>query len=384
MAITYLDEVTREQIANQLANKSESAPTAAGASGAPPISSTKATISNTLFSAAESIVHEYLSVQQYAQFLKSRQFHEVEPEYIRAVVEKQQHAERAATLEAHNAALRERRASLDDVHDGSNASQGKKNKAGEGERKMTSAELKEKMVKMWEHVTLELILADPLAIARFKQFCLRTACAENLFFWLACEEYRYIPSQAYLRVIASKIYSTHIVKSSRMEVNLPGHINRAIESALAHPTKKLFHDAQEVIFRLMNTGPFTMFLGSPEYRAYFEDLEKSAETTSKWSLSKLFSSQPAPILPPVGTTIAAVPSRTSSRGMSLSYADGKGGQRTSLFVGSSASVTESKPRLGRPLSAPGYGQQRGPSSRSPSPSMNRVEERPPLPTIANS
>ena len=46
--------------------------------------------------------------------------------------------------------------------------------------------------------------------------------------------------------------------------------------------------------------------------------------------SKLFSFGPSAVLPPVGTEIAAVRT-TANRGMSLSYADGEGNRRTSLF-----------------------------------------------------
>jgi hypothetical protein len=168
-------------------------------------------------------------VQKYSEFLQSRQYAEVSTEYLHQVIERQQRSEREATLAQEHVDAEEMKRSEQEGFSSS------------GGEKLTPEELREKQQVMWESVTLELILADPLAIARFKQFTTRHACTENLFFWLACEEYRYIPSTSYLKVIASKIYATHIVKDARLEVNLPGHIYKEIEDGLANPTKKWVH-----------------------------------------------------------------------------------------------------------------------------------------------
>src|SRR5206468_3698129 len=114
----------------------------------------------------------------------------------------------------------------------------------------------------------DLILSDPLALHRFKQFTSRTACNENLLFWCAAEEYRYIPSSSYLKLIANKIVNTYI-RNAKLEVNLPGHVYKEIQDELSsgHVTKKLFLSAQKVIWRLMHADTFPRFLVSPEYRS---------------------------------------------------------------------------------------------------------------------
>ena len=182
---------------------------------------------NLLFGDAESVVFHYLSVQKYSEFLQSRQFAEVSHDYLRQLIERQQKSERDNVLQR-------AQAEADELARLENAT----GRTGNANEKLTHEQLREKQQLMWENVSLDLILTDPLAITRFKQFTTRHACSENLFFWLACEEYRYIPSTAYLKLIATKIYTTHIVKNARLEVNLPGHLYKEIEEGLANPTKK--------------------------------------------------------------------------------------------------------------------------------------------------
>jgi hypothetical protein len=95
----------------------------------------------------------------------------------------------------------------------------------------------------------------------------------------------------------------------------------------------------------------------------------SSSSYSSCSLSNLFSGPtPEAVLPPVGTAISAI--RTGHRGLSLSYADGQGNRRTSLFAGG---PTLTSTERGRQATLGGS------TSRAPSPSVSGLPIPPPPP-----
>ena len=164
-------------------------------------------------------------------------------------------------------------------------------------------------------------------------------------------------------MVANKIVQTYI-RQAKQQVNLPGHIYREIEENLAAcsntgagtgatgtagssssgvaPSKKLFLSASTAIFRLMAADTFPRFLSSPEYRAYFEvDLPSRLIQQSRWQKLKkgdLSGGGSLAVLPPRGTILAPIRSALSSKAMALSWIDGEGEARMSLFGRPSAAA----------------------------------------------
>lgn len=154
-------------------------------------------------------------MQQYSQFLRSRQFAELGTDLVEQVIRRNEVAER----EESNRRAREEAAARGDGAGGmdgvlgSSLSDGGMDGGGSGGGSvplLSASALREKQHQMWTSVSLDLVLHDPLALSRLKQFATRLRCAENIAFFFAAEEYRYIPSDSYLRVIANKIVQTYI------------------------------------------------------------------------------------------------------------------------------------------------------------------------------
>ncbi|RHY50168.1 hypothetical protein DYB30_002332 [Aphanomyces astaci] len=91
-----------------------------------------------------------------------------------------------------------------------------------------------------QEVTITAILANQDTRAMLLAFCEEIYCAESLYFWLECNEYKSIPHVDYLRVRAQKIYRKYITDSAKLQVNLVHAIVRDIEKSLAAPSRTLF------------------------------------------------------------------------------------------------------------------------------------------------
>jgi hypothetical protein len=228
MNITYLKNEVRENIKLQM----------------------DISITSNIFSDAEIVVHEYLSVQKYSEFVKSRQYTEIPVDWLTSSLSISPSPSTPSAI----------------IND-----------------KLTEGDIyRNKATKMVENVTLEDVLSDELCMKRYKEFCKKKLCQENLFFWLACEEYRYIPSNEYLRVIASKICNTYISDNAKQQVNLPASVRREIEAQLNNPTRKLFLTAQKAIYGLMECSLFINFLKAKEYQLYLLDLKNQSKDKNGW------------------------------------------------------------------------------------------------------
>ena len=98
----------------------------------------------------------------------------------------------------------------------------------------------------------------------FTSYCQETFCAENIYFWLDCEDFKHIPSDDLLKVVAQKIYRKYVGHASKNQVNLKANIVREIEKALPNPTRTLYDNAQAEICRLMESDTFAKFKKSQQ------------------------------------------------------------------------------------------------------------------------
>ncbi|CAK4609216.1 hypothetical protein LEN26_006775 [Aphanomyces euteiches] len=123
----------------------------------------------------------------------------------------------------------------------------------------------EKLVQHGE-ITISTILANQDTRAMLLAFCEEIYCAESLYFWLECNEYKSIPHVDYLRVRAQKIYRKYISESAKLQVNLMHSIVREIDRNLAAPSRALFVKAQDAIVSMMGKDTLPKFKASKYVR----------------------------------------------------------------------------------------------------------------------
>ncbi|KAM7379003.1 hypothetical protein PAMP_004583 [Pampus punctatissimus] len=99
----------------------------------------------------------------------------------------------------------------------------------------------------------------------FSQFLRTEFSEENIEFWLACEEYKTIDSEAKLLSKAKYIYTVFIASDAPKEVNIDYNTKMEIQKNIAQPTKSCFEAAQMKVYSLMKKDSYPRFLHSDIY-----------------------------------------------------------------------------------------------------------------------
>ncbi|RWS29813.1 regulator of G-protein signaling 12-like protein [Leptotrombidium deliense] len=99
----------------------------------------------------------------------------------------------------------------------------------------------------------------------FKAFLAREFSAENIEFWLACEDYK-MSRQSKLVSKSKKIFDNFIAVRSPKEVNLASKVRIDIEQSLMNPDKTIFDVAQRKIQSLLESDAYVRFLQSELYK----------------------------------------------------------------------------------------------------------------------
>ncbi|XP_023277805.1 regulator of G-protein signaling 5-like [Seriola lalandi dorsalis] len=108
---------------------------------------------------------------------------------------------------------------------------------------------------------LETLLNSKSGLEAFRGFLRSEFSEENLEFWLACEDYRFSPSNLQ-KIKASSMFSQFINADAQQEVNLDGETRDALLSAIDSPCADTFMKAQQRIYSLMAKDSFPRFLRS--------------------------------------------------------------------------------------------------------------------------
>ncbi|KAM7401059.1 hypothetical protein PAMA_005316 [Pampus argenteus] len=99
----------------------------------------------------------------------------------------------------------------------------------------------------------------------FSQFLRTEFSEENIEFWLACEEYKTIDSEAKLLSKAKYIHTVFIAADAPKEVNIDYNTKMDIQKNIAKPTKSCFEAAQMKVYSLMKKDSYPRFLHSDIY-----------------------------------------------------------------------------------------------------------------------
>ncbi|XP_039200816.1 regulator of G-protein signaling 3 isoform X4 [Crotalus tigris] len=113
--------------------------------------------------------------------------------------------------------------------------------------------------------SLEKLLQHKYGVAAFRSFLHTEFSEENLEFWLACEEYRNIKSQAKMIATARKIFTEYIAVQSCKEVNLDSYTREHTQESLQNISRGCFDLAQRRIYGLMEKDSYPRFLRSELY-----------------------------------------------------------------------------------------------------------------------
>lgn len=119
-------------------------------------------------------------------------------------------------------------------------------------------------VKQWGFSLTEL-LADPLGRRHFTRFLEKEISAENLGFWLACEQLKATP----IRNVPSKaqeIVNEYLSEGATSPINVDCKTREEVELNMKHPGRYMFDAAQDHIFQLMKSDSYRRFIRCDQYK----------------------------------------------------------------------------------------------------------------------
>mmetsp|Transcript_23536 Transcript_23536/g.39976 ORF Transcript_23536/g.39976 Transcript_23536/m.39976 type:complete len:965 (-) Transcript_23536:251-3145(-) len=137
----------------------------------------------------------------------------------------------------------------------------------------------------WEVKSLDdmmnfrVLLKYPTAVRFFKDYCVRTHCNENLFFWLDADNYTKLPGSDFRKRVAVKLSRKYIVDDAKLQVNISGKVRLRILSELPTAGRLVFQQAQEEVFMLMQAGTYPAFLKSTEFSQLKNYFQASASSS---------------------------------------------------------------------------------------------------------
>ncbi|XP_023859262.1 regulator of G-protein signaling 1-like isoform X2 [Salvelinus fontinalis] len=139
----------------------------------------------------------------------------------------------------------------------------------------TSERLSLEDTQQWSQ-SLERLLESKYGLATFRTFLKSEFSAENIEFWLTCEEYKKIKSSFRMSSKAKKIYEQFIKARAPKEINIDYYTREQIKRAVKTPNLQCFDDAQKIVYGLMERDSYPRFLRSDIYRSLLESLAADA------------------------------------------------------------------------------------------------------------
>ncbi|XP_060941203.1 regulator of G-protein signaling 21-like [Limanda limanda] len=104
----------------------------------------------------------------------------------------------------------------------------------------------------------DIVMSPQCGLQAFRGFLRSEFRKENLEFWLACQDYRVLPSNLQ-KTKASGIYSQFINPDAPQEVNLDAETREALLSVMDSPCADMFKTAQQTIYNLVAKDSFPRF-----------------------------------------------------------------------------------------------------------------------------
>ncbi|XP_041647294.1 regulator of G-protein signaling 21-like [Cheilinus undulatus] len=118
--------------------------------------------------------------------------------------------------------------------------------------------------------SLEQLLECKTGQLVFEDFLRTEYSEENLLFWLACEEYKKITSEAEMTLAAKRIHTDFVQVDAPRQINIDCVTREEISENLSQPGPNCFDRAQRLIYALMENDCYPRFLKSEIYQALLE------------------------------------------------------------------------------------------------------------------
>ncbi|XP_014275009.1 regulator of G-protein signaling loco isoform X2 [Halyomorpha halys] len=114
--------------------------------------------------------------------------------------------------------------------------------------------------------SFEKLLEDPVGLHTFAEFLKKEFSHENIYFWVACENYQQITDEAARKEKAREIFERHLALGALEPVNVDSYARQVTEEQLDNAYPNLFIQAQKQIFNLMKFDSYPRFLKSELYK----------------------------------------------------------------------------------------------------------------------
>ncbi|XP_028413226.1 regulator of G-protein signaling 8-like [Dendronephthya gigantea] len=124
-------------------------------------------------------------------------------------------------------------------------------------------------IQRWSYSFLDL-LGDHVGIQMFLAFLEKEFSAENLRFWLACQELKQTPRMN-VPSLVNKIFGDFLDQDSTHAINVDAKTYNHVKLNLSNPSYNTFDEAQEHIFQLMKTDSYPRFIRSDKYNQILKD-----------------------------------------------------------------------------------------------------------------
>ncbi|VDO03388.1 unnamed protein product [Rodentolepis nana] len=120
-------------------------------------------------------------------------------------------------------------------------------------------------VRIWA-TSFDNLLWDPNGCQSFKAFLEKEFSSENLRFWLSVNAYQFSPIHN-LKDSGQRIYEEFLAPNAPSEINIDCATRANTVEALKNPTRFVFAEAKQQIYKLMKSDSYVRFLRSDDYSA---------------------------------------------------------------------------------------------------------------------
>ncbi|KAJ3595279.1 hypothetical protein NHX12_004583 [Muraenolepis orangiensis] len=141
-------------------------------------------------------------------------------------------------------------------------------------RKFSTRGLCFEELTQWSH-SLARLLESPYGMITFQAFLKAEFSDENIEFWLVCENYKKVKCSFRLSAKAKKIFKCYIQVEALREINIDHKTRELIKRNLEAPTTACFHEAQRMVYSLMERDSYPRFLRSSIYRTLLDSTSES-------------------------------------------------------------------------------------------------------------
>ncbi|XP_046854895.1 regulator of G-protein signaling 8-like [Xenia sp. Carnegie-2017] len=129
-------------------------------------------------------------------------------------------------------------------------------------------------IQRWSYSFLDL-LSDHVGVQTFLTFLEKEFSAENLRFWLACQELKQTPRMNVPNLV-KKIFNDFLNEDATHTINVDAKTYNHVKLNLNNPSYNTFDEAQEHIFQLMKTDSYPRFIRSDRYNQILKDTASKA------------------------------------------------------------------------------------------------------------